>query len=49
MEQARQVEHMGDMRNVYKILDRKIEGKRQFGKPKCRGENTITMYLRRME
>jgi hypothetical protein len=37
---------MGEMRNVYKILVGKPEGKRPFGGPWCRWENNITTDLR---
>jgi hypothetical protein len=39
------VAHMGQMRNVYKIVVRKPEGKRQFGKHKHRWEANIRMHL----
>jgi hypothetical protein len=35
---------MGDMRNVYKILVGKSDGKRQLGRPKRRWED-IRIYL----
>jgi hypothetical protein len=34
---------MGKMRNVYKILVRKTEGKRPLGRPRRRWENNIKM------
>jgi hypothetical protein len=34
---------MGEMRNAYKILFRKPEGKRLLGRPWCRWENNIRM------
>jgi hypothetical protein len=37
---------MGEMRNGYKILVRKPEGKRSLGKPRCRWEDNIRMDLR---
>jgi hypothetical protein len=35
--------HMGEMRNVYKILVGKPEGRRQFGRPRHRWEDNIRM------
>jgi hypothetical protein len=38
---------MGEMRNSYNIIMvEKPEGKRQLGRPKCRWEDNIRMYLR---
>jgi hypothetical protein len=37
---------MGEERRVYKVLVRKPEGKRPFGRPRCRRENGIRMDLR---
>jgi hypothetical protein len=34
---------IGEMRNAYKILVGKTEGKRPLGKPKCRREDNIRM------
>jgi hypothetical protein len=39
---------MGEMGNAYKILVRKLNGTRQFGKLKCRWENNIKMDLKEM-
>jgi hypothetical protein len=36
---------MREMRNAYKILVRKPEGKRPLGSPKCRWEGSISMDL----
>jgi hypothetical protein len=36
---------MGKMRNAYRILSRKPEGKRPVGRPWCRWENNIKMVL----
>jgi hypothetical protein len=46
MRWARNVACMGEMRNVYKILDGKPEGKRPFGRPRCRGEDNMRMDVR---
>jgi hypothetical protein len=35
---------MGEMRNAYKILDGKHEGKRPLGRPRRRWENDIGRY-----
>jgi hypothetical protein len=37
---------MGDMRNTYKILVEKPEGKRPLGRPRRRWEDNIKIYLR---
>jgi len=37
---------MRNMKNVYKILVRKPDGKRQLGRPRCRWEDNITMNVR---
>jgi hypothetical protein len=37
---------MKEMRNVYKILVEKSEGKTLLGRPRCRWENNIEMYLK---
>jgi hypothetical protein len=39
--------YMGEMRNVYKILVRKSEGKQQLRKPKHRWEDNIRIDLRK--
>jgi hypothetical protein len=39
---------MGKMRNAYKILVEKPEGKRQLGSPECRWEDNIRMDLREL-
>jgi hypothetical protein len=36
---------MGEMRNVYKILIRKPEGKRSLGRPKCKWKVNIEWIL----
>jgi hypothetical protein len=36
------------MRNVYKIVVRKPEGKRPLGRPRCRWEDNIRMDIRKM-
>jgi hypothetical protein len=35
------VAHMEEMRNVYKILIQKLEGKRPLGRHRCRLEDNI--------
>jgi hypothetical protein len=37
------------MRNVYNILVGKPEGKKPLGRPRCRWEDNIKMYLKRIE
>jgi hypothetical protein len=39
-------ERMGKMRNVYNILARKTEGKRQLGRLRCRWKDNIRIDLR---
>jgi hypothetical protein len=34
------------MKNAHKILAGKFEGKRPFGRPRCKWEDNIRMYLR---
>jgi hypothetical protein len=36
---------MGEGRNAYGVLVGKLEGKRQLGRPSCRWEDGIKMYL----
>ena len=36
---------MGEGRGVYRVLVGKPEGKRQFGRPRCRWEDNIKMDL----
>jgi hypothetical protein len=45
---AGHVTRMGEVRNVYKILVGKPEGKRPFGKPRCRWEHNTKRILRLM-
>jgi hypothetical protein len=40
------IAHMGEMRNVYKILVRKPERKRPLGRPRNICEDNIRIYLR---
>jgi hypothetical protein len=40
------VAHMGEERNIYRVLVRKPEGKRPLERPRCRWENGIKMDLR---
>jgi hypothetical protein len=37
------------MRNAYKMLVRKPEGKRPLGRPRCRWEDNIKMYPKKTE
>jgi hypothetical protein len=37
---------MGEGRGVYRVLVRKPEGKRPRGRPRCRWEDKINMYLK---
>jgi hypothetical protein len=37
---------MGEERNVYRVLVGKPKGKRPLGRPRCRWEEGIRMYLR---
>jgi hypothetical protein len=39
---------MREMRNAHKILVGKSEGKRQLGRCRCRWEDSIRMYLRKI-
>jgi len=39
------VAYMGEMRNAYKILFGKPEGKKLLGRPRCRWEDNIEMDL----
>jgi hypothetical protein len=43
---AGHVASMGEMRNSYKMLVRKPEGKRPLRRPRCRWEDNIRMGLR---
>jgi hypothetical protein len=40
---------MRERRNIYKILVRKLEGKKPFGRPRSSWENHIRMDLREIE
>jgi hypothetical protein len=46
MRWVRQIACMGEMRNAYKILVGKPEGKRPLGRPRQRWEDNIRMDLR---
>jgi hypothetical protein len=46
MKWAGHVAHMGEMRNAYKILVRKPEGKRPLRRPRDRWEDNIRMDVR---
>ena len=39
---------VGERRGVYRVLVGKPEGKRPLGRPRCRWEDNIKMYLREM-
>jgi hypothetical protein len=39
------VAHMGEGRNVYRVLVGKPEGKRPMGRPRCRWVDNIKMHL----
>jgi hypothetical protein len=39
---------MGEMRSTYNILVGIPEGKRLLGRPRCRREDNITVYLRKI-
>jgi len=39
------VTHMGERRGMYRVLVGKPEGKRPFGRPRCRSEDDIKMDL----
>jgi len=39
------MERMGEGRGVYRVLVRKLEGKRPLGRPRRRWENNIKMDL----
>jgi len=43
------VASMGEKRSAYKILVGKPEGRRPFGRPKCRLENNIKMDLQKIK
>jgi hypothetical protein len=36
---------MGESRNTYRVLTRKLEGKRQLGRPRHKWEDNIKMDL----
>jgi len=42
---ASHVVGMGEIRNAYKILVGKPEGKRQLGRPGCRWEDNVTSRM----
>jgi hypothetical protein len=39
----------GEWRGVYRVLVGKPEGKRTFGRPMCRWEDTVKMLLQEVE
>jgi hypothetical protein len=46
---AGHVARVGEKRNVYRVLVGNSEGKRPFGRPRCRWEDNITMDLQKLE
>jgi hypothetical protein len=48
MRWAGHVAHMGSMKNAYRILVGKSEGKRLLGRPRRRWEDNIIMELRKI-
>jgi hypothetical protein len=46
MRWAGHVARIGEGRGVYRVLVRKLEGKRPLGRPRHRWEDNIKMYLR---
>jgi hypothetical protein len=45
---VRHVAHIGEMRNAYKILVRKHEGKRPLWRSVCRWEGDIKLYFKKI-
>jgi hypothetical protein len=43
------VAHMGELRNAYRILVQKLEGKRPLRRPGCIWEDNIRMDLREIQ
>jgi hypothetical protein len=43
------VAHIGDRRGAYRILVLRPEGKRSFGRPRCRWEDNIKMDLQEVD
>jgi len=43
------VAHMGETRDVCRVLVRKPEGKRGLGRPRRRWEDNISMYLQEVK
>jgi hypothetical protein len=37
---------MGKVRNVYKRFDKKPEGKKPLGKPRCRGYHAVNLIIK---
>jgi len=46
MRWAGHVTHMGELRNAHKIFVGKLEGRRPYGRPRCRWEDNIRMDVR---
>jgi hypothetical protein len=49
IKQVRHVACIGEMRNAYKTLVRKPEGRRPLGRPRHRWEDNKRMYLKEVE
>jgi hypothetical protein len=47
MRYARNVARMGEVRNEYRVLVRKAEGKSSVTRPRCRREDNIKMNLKK--
>jgi len=45
MRWVRHVGRMGERRDVYRVLVGKIEGRKPFGRPRCRREANIKMDI----
>ena len=39
---------MGDRRSVYRVLVERPEGRKPFGRPRCRWEDNIKMHVQEM-
>jgi hypothetical protein len=45
MRRAGHIAHMGERRGIYRVFIEEPEGKRPLGRPRCRWEDNIKMYL----